>query len=69
VPGSLAKVLTLLGELDANVMEVYHERTFADDTELGVTNVELKLETRGREHIETIREELNKEGYKILDHL
>jgi threonine dehydratase len=69
VPGSLAKVLTLLGELDANVMEVYHERTFADDTELGVTNVELKLETRGRDHIERIREALNDEGYKILDHL
>jgi threonine dehydratase len=69
VPGSLAEVLTLIGELDANVLEVYHDRTFAGDSTIGVTNVELKLETRGRDHIETIRERLQEEGYKVLDHL
>lgn len=69
VPGSLAEVLTLIGELDANVLEVYHDRTFAGDSTIGVTNVELKLETRGRDHIETIRERLQGEGYTVLDHL
>ncbi|MFB6351224.1 MAG: threonine ammonia-lyase [Bradymonadaceae bacterium] len=71
VPGSLAKVLTRIGELDANVLEVYHDRTFAESegSQLGVTNVELKLETRGREHIERIRETLQEDGYEILDHL
>ncbi len=69
VPGSLADVLTRLAELDANVLEVYHDRTFAGDSTIGVTNVELKLETRGREHIERIREHLEEEGYEVLDHL
>jgi threonine dehydratase len=69
VPGTLAGVLTLLGELDANVLEVYHDRTFAQDSQIGVTNVELKLETRGKEHIEEIRRTLEEKGYKILDHL
>ena len=69
VPGSLAKVLTLIGELDANVLEVYHDRTFAGDSQIGVTNVELKLETRGRDHIDKIRQRLQDEGYEILDHL
>ena len=69
VPGSLAKVLTLVAELDANVLEVYHDRTFAEDSQLGVTNVELKLETRGREHVQKIRDTLEDRGYKVLDHL
>jgi len=69
VPGSLAEILTRIAELDANVLEVYHDRTFAEDSQLGVTNVELKLETRGPEHIERIRETLEEEGYEVLDHL
>ena len=69
VPGSLAKVLTLVGKLDANVLEVYHDRTFAGDSQIGVTNVELKLETRGAEHIDRIRDTLEDHGYTILDHL
>jgi len=69
VPGSLASVLDLVAELDANVLQVHHDRTFASGSKIGVTNVELKLETRGREHIDRIRARLEQEGYEVLEHL
>lgn len=69
VPGSLAGVLQLVAELDANVLQVHHDRTFASDSTIGVTNVELKLETRGQEHVDEIRSRLEEEGYKVLEHL
>lgn len=69
VPGSLAELLGFIGEMDANVLEIYHDRTFTDDNQVGMTNVELKLETRGREHIERLRETLEDKGYEILDHI
>lgn len=67
VPGALAEVLGLIAEMDANVLEVHHHRTFAEDTPVGTTNVELKLETRGSHHIDELRERLKEEGYRILD--
>jgi threonine dehydratase len=69
VPGTLADVLGLIGDLDANVLEVHHDRTFGEQSELGMTNVELKLETRGLDHIDEIEETLTEHGYTILDHL
>lgn len=69
VPGSLAEVLKLVGDLDANVLEVHHDRTFGEQSDLGMTNVELKLETRGPEHIEEIQSTLDEHDYQILDHL
>ncbi|MFB6264769.1 MAG: threonine ammonia-lyase [Bradymonadaceae bacterium] len=69
VPGSLADLLSLLGDLDANVLEVYHERTFAENSQLGVIDIELKLETRGPEHIEKIQRTLEEHDYEILDHV
>jgi threonine dehydratase len=69
VPGSLAELLGFIGEMDANVLEIYHDRTFTEDNQVGMTNVELKLETRGSDHIERLRDRLEEEGYQILDHL
>ncbi|MBA2661343.1 MAG: threonine ammonia-lyase [Bradymonadaceae bacterium] len=68
-PGSLARVLTLIATSRANVLEIYHNRTFAEGSPLGLTNVELKLETRGEQHIEQLRAMLEDEGYRILDRL
>lgn len=68
-PGALAEVLTLIAKLQANVLEIHHNRTFAEGAPVGRTNVELKLETRGEEHIERLREEMKRAGYQILDHL
>lgn len=66
-PGSLARVLTLIGGLRANVLEIHHNRTFAGGGALGTTLVELKLETRGEQHIEQLRAMLETNGYRIVD--
>lgn len=68
-PGELARALTLVGDHNANVLEVYHNRTFASGEAFGSTNVELKLEARGHEHVAEIREALLAEGFEIIDHL
>ncbi|QDG50027.1 threonine ammonia-lyase [Persicimonas caeni] len=69
VPGSLADVLSVLADERANVLQVFHNRTFMEASPFGATNVELTLETRGAEHIEQIRTALEKHGYKIIDKL
>ncbi len=66
-PGSLARVLTLIGGLRANVLEIYHNRTFSGGGALGTTLVELKLETRGEQHIAELRQALETGGYRIID--
>lgn len=65
-PGALAEVLIMIARLQANVLEIQHNRTFAEDSPVGKTNVDLKLETRGDEHIDRIRHEMKAQGYKIL---
>lgn len=65
-PGTLAGLLSLLGRLRANVLEVYHNRTFASGAQFGTTDVELKLETRGEEHIAEIHASLGKEGFSVV---
>ena len=66
-PGELARVLSLVAEMAANVVEVHHNRTFAEGAPVGMTNVELKLETRGPDHIDELRERLKKAGFRVLD--
>lgn len=67
-PGSLAALLTQLGKLKVNVLEVSHNRTFASGLSFGSTHVELKLETRGLEHIEHIRQRLTSQGFEVVEH-
>jgi threonine dehydratase len=67
VPGSLAQVLTLLADMKANVLQVDHNRTFLETQALGTTNVEISMETRGKEHIDEIRDRLRDEGYRIVE--
>jgi threonine dehydratase len=63
-PGSLAKLLRVLAEADANVVEVEHVRTgvqlHVDEVEIG-----LQLETKGREHSESVLTTLRAAGYPL----
>jgi threonine dehydratase len=63
-PGSLAGLLAVLADADANVLEVEHVRTGAalsvDEVEIG-----LQLETRGPEHCEAVLDRLRSEGYPV----
>ena len=65
-PGSLAKLLSLIGRLRANVLEINHDRAFTSGSAFGTVFVSLSLETRGREHIDDLRVALQTEGYAIL---
>ena len=62
VPGALAEVAHLLGELGANIEEVQHQRAF---TTLSVERVQIEavVHTRGVEHIAEIIEAMHGHGY------
>ncbi len=61
-PGSLAALLAVLAETDANVLEVGHVRT---GLRLGVDEVEIgvQLETKGAEHRAEVLERLSASGF------
>ncbi len=65
-PVELSRVLALIGGLGANVRAIDHDRT-QRDVALGAALVELELETRGIDHIDLIRGELKRHGYRIED--
>jgi threonine dehydratase len=63
-PGSLAALLAVLADVDANVLEIEHVRTGA---QLHVDEVEiaLQLETKGAEHTEEVLAALRGAGYPL----
>jgi threonine dehydratase len=62
-PGSLAALLTSLGESGANLIDVDHVRE-AVGLSVGETGVELVMETRGAEHAKQLLQLLQELGYK-----
>ena len=66
-PGTLANILQTIGSLKGNVLEVHHNRTFGSGEQFGTTDVELKLETRGKDHVKEIRAALVAQGVAILE--
>jgi threonine dehydratase len=61
-PGVLGAIATVLGELDANILEVEHRRLFLDTPAKGA-KLDVTLETRDRSHAEDIRNQLEMQGY------
>ncbi|MCG2594507.1 threonine ammonia-lyase [Ramlibacter sp. XY19] len=63
VPGSLARITAVVGEAGANIDEVHHQRHF---TLLAAQNVEIELvlQTRGRDHIQSVLEALRAAGFE-----
>ncbi len=61
-PGSLARLVALLAETDANVLEVVHNRT---DQQLGMDEVEIgvQLETKGPDHATEVLAHLHDAGF------
>jgi threonine dehydratase len=63
LPGQLARVAGLIGKAGGNIVEVQHQRLFgvvAKATELDVT-----VETRGRDHMRELVKALEAEGFKV----
>jgi threonine dehydratase len=63
-PGSLAQLARRLAELGANILHISQTRGFGQ-TVIGETEVELTLETTGREHIESICAGLRADHFRI----
>jgi threonine dehydratase len=63
-PGELARLLGLIASEQANVLHIHQDGVEAR-TRLGATVVELMLETRGFDHIESIRGALARAGYEL----
>ena len=63
-PGELQKLLALVSAAGANVRTIGHERTRLN-MPIGSARVMLELETRSREHVGEIREQLAEHGYNI----
>jgi len=62
VPGSLARITAIVSEAGGNIDEVHHQRAF---TLLAAQNVEIELviQTRGREHIRAVLDALHQGGF------
>jgi threonine dehydratase len=62
VPGSLARITAIVSEAGANIDEVHHQRAF---TLLTAQNVEIELviQTRGRDHIKNVLDALHHGGF------
>jgi threonine dehydratase len=61
-PGSLARLLTLVAEHGANLLDVIHLREGLD-LHIRETAVQLVLETRGQGHAEQVRRAIRDAGY------
>jgi threonine dehydratase len=66
VPGSLAHITATVAEAGANIDEVHHQRAF---TMLAAQNVdvELVLQTRGREHLAAVLAALVAAGFEAVE--
>jgi threonine dehydratase len=66
VPGSLARITAIVSEAGANIDEVHHQRAF---TLLAAQNVDIELviQTRGREHIQAVLHALHAGGFQAQE--
>lgn len=64
MPGALAELTQVLGELDSNIIEISHQRTFGGSS-VRATLVELVLQMRGEEQIGRVAATLKDKGYRI----
>jgi threonine dehydratase len=66
IPGSLAKITATVADAGANIDEVHHQRAF---TMLSAQNVEIELviQTRGRDHIQQVLAAVNAAGFEASE--
>jgi threonine dehydratase len=66
VPGGLARLLRELADVEANILDVVHERTSAT-LHLDEVEVALQVETRGPAHAERVLSRLRECGYHVSE--
>ena len=62
VPGSLAELTRILGDLDSNIVDVVHQRAFGTSS-VRATLIEFVLQMRGEEQVDTVINTLHEAGY------
>jgi len=63
-PGSLQRLLAVIAKLNANVINIYHDR-IERNVPLGQSVVEISLETRDAMHTDEIIMGLRRDGYHV----
>jgi threonine dehydratase len=63
-PGQLARTAEIVSEQNANVVEVLHTR-HGRGLQISEVELELHIETRGKEHRKQVIKALRDEGYKV----
>ena len=63
-PGSIARLASAIAEQQANILRISQNRA-AHEVELGETEIELLLETRGMEHVTEIDASLRHQGFNV----
>lgn len=63
-PGSIATLATLVAKYQSNILEISQNRA-ASEVQLEETEVELTLETRGKDHVQTITQAIRDYGFKV----
>jgi threonine dehydratase len=64
-PGELSRVSGVLGQVGANIIEVYHQRVFTDLPAKG-TELNLVIETRDKAHLDGVLARLEASGYRVV---
>lgn len=65
VPGMLHKLTKVLADQGANILQVHHDR-LTEGLFLRETRIEFTLETKSPEHVQQIKEALQKSGARIV---
>ena len=63
-PGSLAQLTTVVAAEGVNVLDIHHVRAFGD-VSVGEVGIEIRAETRGREHAARMVEKLRTLGHRV----
>jgi threonine dehydratase len=63
-PGGLARFAGLIAEEGASVVDIEHDRAFSNE-DISTVTVHCVVETRDRDHILTLKERLEREGFQI----
>jgi len=64
-PGALARITEIIAEARGNIVQIEHDRAFSSWVAIGETEVEVTLETSGRDHIDALIAHLRGAGYRV----
>lgn len=64
MPGQLVKVAGIIADLDGNVIDVGHHRTYSD-LPAKMTCMDVTIDTQGQDHLDRILQSLRDAGYPV----